>query len=134
MRRDQLLEPPDDVAVLSQLEGGRHRGLLCHDTELAEPGGGGLGEVRRAEVAQHVAAPQGEGVAQQRSGTGRVADPECLLAASHQVLDHVGIEVGPVEQQRVSARAVDEGSVGSGGGEDPAHGGDVGAKRGRSSL
>jgi hypothetical protein len=44
-------------------EGGGHGGLLRDHAELLEPRDSGLGEVGRTEVAQHVAAPECEGLA-----------------------------------------------------------------------
>ena len=131
VRCHQLLEPPDHVPVLPQLEGGGHRGLLGNDAELAEPGDSGIGEVRRAEIAQHVAAPQAEGVVQQRCGAGWIADPERFLAAADEVLDHLGVEVGGLEEQRIPSRAVDEGAAGPGCGQDSAYRRDMGAQGGR---
>ena len=132
--RDQLLQPPHHLAVLPEGEGGGHGGLLRDDAKLPEPGDGGVGEVRRSEVAQHVAAPEGEGFAQQRGGVGGVADPERLLPAVHQAREDLGVEVGQVERQQVPTGPGAERVPGPGGGQHPTHGGDVGPQRGRGAV
>ena len=98
---DQLLQPPHHLAVLAEGEGGGHGGLLRDHAELREPGDGDVGEVRRSEVHQHVAAPEGEGFAQQRGGVAGVAEPERLLAAVHQAGEDLGVEVARIQGQPV---------------------------------
>ena len=132
--RDQLLQPPHDLAVLPEREGGGHGGLLRDHAKLPEPGDGGVGEVRRSEVAEHVAAPEGEGVVQQRGGVGGVADPERLLRAVHQSREDLGVEVGRCERQQVPAGPGAERVPGACGGQHPTHRSDVGPQRGRGAV
>ena len=132
---DQLLQPPHHLAVLPEGEGGGHGGLLGDDAQLPEPGDGGVGEVRRSEVAQDdLAAPEGEGLAQQRGGVGGVADPERLLAAVHETGEDLRVEVGRVQRQPVAAGPGRERVPGPGGRQHPTYGAHVGPQRGRGAV
>ena len=123
--RDQLLQPPHDLAMLPEGEGGGHGGLLRDHAKLPEPGDGGVGEVRRSEVAEHVAAPEGEGFVQKRGGVGGVADPERLLCAVHQSREDLGIEVGRCQRQKVPTGPGAERVTGTCGCQYPTHRTDV---------
>jgi hypothetical protein len=132
--RDQLLQVPHHLAVLPEGEGGGHCGLLRDHAELHKPRDSGLGEVRRTKVAQHVAAPECEGLAQQRGCVRRVADPERLLPAVHQSREDLGIEVGTIECQPVPTGAGTQRLPGPGGGQHTPDCADVGPQRGRGAI
>ena len=132
--RDQLLQVPHHVAVLPEGEGGGHGGLLRDHAELLQPRNSCLGEVRRTEIAQYVAAPECEGLAQQRGCVRRVADPERLLPAVHQSREDLGIEVGTIECQPVPTRTGAQRLPGAGGGQHPPDCADVGPQRGRGAI
>ena len=132
--RDQLLQPPHHLPMLPEGERGGHGGLLRDHAKLPEPGDGGVGEVRRSEVAEHVAAPEGKGFAQKRGGVGGVADPERLLCALDQSREDLGIEVGRCERQKIPTGSGAERVSSTRGGQDPTYGTDVAPQRGRGAV
>ncbi len=101
---DEGLELAGQPGGAAALEVGVDPGLQGGDALLVEPGDGGAGERRVGDVGQRRAAPQREGVAQERGGALGRRRP----GLAHEVLEPGQVELRALDAQQVARLARDE--------------------------
>jgi SAM-dependent methyltransferase len=111
VRSHESLQGRDDVAVPAQGELAVHQRFPGVGSELAQPRRSHLGEVRRAQVGEHVPTPEVQRVGKAGPRLVCLAQCECLLAALQPPFEDLGIDVCWIDDQRVRTVPSDQGAV-----------------------
>ena len=94
VRDDQAMPATRDVRLDAQFQG--------RQAQLVQPVGFGFDELRRRDVGQGGAPPQGQGISEQRRGPIRMASRERLPALAHQEPEMLAVQIVPAELQLVT--------------------------------